>query len=180
MKIDGTLNLSGCRNLISLKNLKEVKYGISLSDCVSLESLELTEGIEGSLSLENCYSLKFINIAYVYNSVHASYCKKLEIINFKSIGDNSGRADFNSCKSLKSLGPLKFVGGFLDLENCESLESLGDLEEVTGEIYLKNCKNLFSLGKLRKCGGNLILGQSKITPDYIRKEKPNLMHKCKW
>ena len=82
------------------------------------------------------------------------------------------------CEKLKTFGKLTKVPFFINASYCENLISLGELREV-GSLNLKACKNLKSLGKL-KIANEIILKDSGITLEYVKKEKPWLLEKCKW
>jgi hypothetical protein len=46
-------------------------------------------------------------------------------------------------------------------------------------LYLQNT-SITSLGNLESVGGRLYLGYTPITREYIEREKPHLLSKCRW
>lgn len=75
-------------------------------------------------------------------------------------------------EKLKTLGKLTKVLFFINASYCENLISLSELSEVSSF-------NLKSLGRL-KIANEIILKDSGITLEYIRKQKPYLLSKCRW
>jgi len=63
-------------------------------------------------------------------------------------------------RTIKSLGNLQSVGGYLDLEGSP-IESLGNLQSVGGDFSLRRT-SIESLGNLTSVGGGLYLGGTPI------------------
>ncbi len=87
---------------------------------------------------------------------------------------------FLTDSSIISLGKLKIIKGSLSCWDCSNLISLGELNEIKGGIKLWGCKNLKSLNKLNKVGLVLLLRESGINEEYIKKEKPKLFNQCEF
>ncbi len=68
-----------------------------------------------------------------------------------------GYLDLFTCENLTSLGNLTHVGEWLDLYGCKNLTSLGNLTHVGEWLDLYGCENLTSLGELTHVGGDLYL-----------------------
>ena len=98
--------------------------------------------------------------------------------NLEEIIQNFRGLNLMKCEKLKTLGKLTKVPFFINASYCENLISLGELKEV-GSLNLRSCKKLRSLGKL-KIANEIILKDSGIIEEYIKKEKPWLLSVCKW
>lgn len=81
--------------------------------------------------------------------------------------------------NLISLGNLQIVHGDLNLFGCKNLKDLGKLKVVKEDLNLNDCKNLEDLENLQSAE-LLFLEGTKITKEYIKKEKPWLLYKCLW
>lgn len=148
MIINGDVDLSNSKNLISLGNIKEVK---------------------GFLNLLSCKSLKdFGNLKKLYGDLRSNSEK---IISTGLLQLIDGNCELTDCICLKTLNKLKKVSGILNLYYCSSLKSLGDLETVEGEfISLQGCKSLKDLGKLKMRDDLIIyVKDSGITKSYVNK-----------
>lgn len=79
---------------------------------------------------------------------------------FEHIVEIDGNLDLSGT-SIKSLGNLEFVSGYLDLDHCEELESLGNLKYVGESLVLRNT-NITTLGNLEYVGHFLQLRKTLI------------------
>ncbi len=111
----------------------------------------------------------------VNGSLNLQYSSISSLGNIKKV---KGFVSLLGCINLKSLGNIKFI--MEDLTANDELESLGELEEVKGDLRLQRCKNLKSLENLLKVKGFIYLENSGVTKEYVEKEKPNLLKRCRW
>jgi hypothetical protein len=79
---------------------------------------------------------------------------------FDHIIEVYGNLDLSGA-SIRSLGNLEFVSGYLDLDHCEELESLGNLKYVGESLALRNT-NITTLGNLEYVGHFLQLRKTLI------------------
>lgn len=79
-----------------------------------------------------------------------------------------GNIDLKDCKNLKSLGPLKYVGGYFDLEGT-SVTSLNKLEYVGNLLGLDNSE-VSSFGNLKFVGSNMFLDKSPLMLKYTKEQ----------
>jgi hypothetical protein len=79
---------------------------------------------------------------------------------FEHIVEVDGNLDLGGA-SIKSLGNLESVNGYLDLDNCEELESLGNLKYLGGSLTLRNT-NITTLSNLEYVGHFLQLRKTRI------------------
>jgi hypothetical protein len=80
-----------------------------------------------------------------------------------------GYLDLRSCENLKSLGDLKYVGGWVDLRYTK-IETLGNLNYVGKGLDLYGCKNFKSLGNLNYVGKWVDLRGTLISEKYTEEE----------
>lgn len=111
-------------------------------------------------------------------SLDLSFSSIESLGNLKEVRGTAKYLKLMNCKKLISFGKLKKVTFYINAWGCENLTSIGDLEEV-GSLNLTNCINLKDLKNL-KIAKELILKGSGITEEYIRKQKPYLLSKCRW
>jgi len=157
MIINGNLDLS-TSSIISLGNIKKINGDLFLNYCQYLKSLGELEEVTGIFDIDNS-SLKSLG--------------KLKYLRYCLSGTGS---------SLESFGELKYLEGNLYLEGNRAIESLGNLKQVEGNLFLSFCSNLKDLGKLEevKDGKIIYLNKTKVTREYIIKNKPWLLNQCDW
>jgi len=131
----------------------------------------------------------------IRGNVNLMYCKNLKRIS--GVTKIKGSIDLYGCNIFSDLGDLIEVNNFIDLRttaiktlgklqkvgsinlSLTGIQDLGNLEIVTKHINISNT-NLDNLGKLKTVGGRIILRDSKITKEYVRKYKPELFESCEW
>lgn len=159
MIIKGNLYL-GDSSIESLGYLKEVRGVLFIGNCLFLRSLGDLQIVWGNLiipnSLENIGNLKEIKHSDL--DIHSN--------------------------NIKSLGDLEYVDGAIRLQDSENLKDLGKLKYSKASINLENCKSLKTLGDLQYIEGgyksSIYLRGSGITYEYVKKEKPLLLSKCRF
>ena len=111
-------------------------------------------------------------------SIYDSQVKNLggiETINGDFIFSVSKDLQLKGKTQLKSLTPLKYVGGNLIIRG-NSINTLGSLESVKGNVSLR-FSQVRDLGKLKFIGGNLLI--SKYNKDFINFNGVTIMGKIK-
>lgn len=157
MIIKGDLDLRNS-SIESLGNLKKISGDLNLRYCQFLKDLGELKEIGGIFDIENS-SLKSLG--------------KLKHLEYGLIANAS---------SLESFGNLKTIKGNVYLEANRVIESLGNLNEVEGNLFLSFCSNLKDLGRLQKVksGKVIYLNRTKVTREYIIREKHWLLNQCDW
>lgn len=157
MIIKGNLDLS-TSSIVSLGELKKVEGDLFLNYCQYLKSLGELEEVNGIFDIDNS-SLKSLG--------------KLKYVDYGLKANGS---------SLESFGDLKTINGNVYLEANRVVESLGKINEVEGNLFLSYCSNLKDLGRLQKVksGKVIYLNKTKVTREYIIKEKHWLLNQCDW
>ena len=157
MIINGNLDLS-TSSITNLGNIKKINGDLFLNYCQYLKSLGELEEVAGIFDIDNS-SLKSLG--------------KLKYLGYGLKANGS---------SLESFGELKYLEGNLYLEGNRAIESLGNLKHVEGNLFLSFCSNLKDLGRLQKVksGKVIYLNKTKVTREYIIREKHWLLNQCDW
>ena len=95
------------------------------------------------------------------------YFGKIPITNFGKVKIINGDLYLNKNKTLKSLGNLESVYGYLSLEYT-NVEDLGNLEYVKDWLYLSN-SNIEDLGNLKSCNRLVLTKDTKVPEEQYKK-----------
>jgi hypothetical protein len=149
-KVSGYVDLSGCKELTDLGNLKYVNDYLDLSE-TKIKTLGNLEDVGKTLYIDEVRIEDLSKLKYVGGDINLSFKRTL-----KSLGDlEEVGGYFNiSETNIESLGNLKKVGDYLDL-TATKIKTLGELEYVGKNLYISHCKELDSFGELKYVGGQI-------------------------
>jgi hypothetical protein len=149
-KVSGYVNLSGCKELTDLGNLKYVNDYLNLNE-TQIKTLGNLEYVGKTLYFGDVRIEDLSKLKYVGGNINLWLRRTL-----KSLGDlEEVGGYFNiSETNIESLGNLKKVGDYLDL-TATKIKTLGELEYVGKNLYISHCKELDSFGELKYVGGQI-------------------------
>lgn len=140
----GTLDLSGCTALTTVRATDCYLTGADFSGCVSLRSLNLTGNYITSLSIDGCTELELLWFpTNRIGSVDISHCTKLT--SFDCSDNGISQIDVSSCPLLTVLRCSNNELTSLDVSNCPLIT---DLRCKTNLITSLDLSNLTGLVKL--------------------------------
>jgi hypothetical protein len=156
-KVSGYVDLSGCKELTDLGNLKYVNDYLGLDE-TKIKTLGNLEYVGKTLYIDGVRIEDLSKLKYVGGNINLWLRQTL-----KSLGDlEEVGGYFNiSETNIESLGELKKVGEYLDL-TATKIKTLGNLEYVGKDLYIAHCKELDSFGELKYVGGEISMRKTPL------------------
>jgi len=161
LSVNGSLDLSGCKNLVNLSGHLKVGKDILVSNCPKLETL-LPDNFHalGTVNASNCPKLEKIgkNVEIERDFI-LQRCAALKSIDYIYVGNT---LNASGCGSLTKLGNNVRVGMDLNLSDCPALKDLPETVRTAGTFSLRCCTSLVTLPPGLDIGWDLILTDTKI------------------
>ncbi len=150
-RLVGTLDLSGCTELVSLDCSNNKLTSLDLSGCTELVSLDCGVNWLESLNLSGCLELSSL---FCYGnqleSLDFSNCTKIESV--VCFDNNITELNLeNSTELILILCGANYITE-LNLENCEKLEGIDCANNNISELDFENCKGMVFI----ECSNNKI------------------------
>lgn len=161
-ELNGRINLSGCKALVSIRCSKNKISSLDLSDCPLLTEIDCTNSGLEEIKLDGCLSLQHLSLPYNnLKSIDIAWCKTLSDIYIESCRLEA--LDLDNCVSIKNIKcdnnrlqsldvPYRenLIDCFcqaneikkLDLSNSPQFQILNCGENEISELNIKGCPRL--------------------------------------
>jgi len=146
---------------------------------IEIESFGNLVSIEGDLDMIRVKIKSLGNLKYVGGNFDTGGdedpISTVEIESLENLEEVGGKLNLLANRTIKDLGNLRRVGGFMDLSETK-IASLGNLEYVGDNLWLWGNKKIKDLGKLKYVGDTIILGKSLLSQTMTEKEIRQQVH----
>lgn len=139
----GSLVIEDCPSLIRLRIDGPVGRDLNVSDCPWLERIDLVGPVQGDLRLNNLGRLSQIprDLSVAGNLAF----RRLALRVLPDRWRCQGKARFEDCPGLLSLGRPAEPVRTLELESCDGIQRFGPGFVVLGDLSIKDCASLSHL-----------------------------------